>query len=634
MNLKIKTFFICLVSCWMQVYTLTAQIAVGTVNPNVVIMNNPKLLLGITYDCRSSLTVNNYGLAGYHNTDASWRPGVDSVFNDFPMSGLRYPANGIMQGFQWKKSVGPDSLRIAQKIFAQVNTPAQIMEFGFDEFMAMTASRGVDPKDVQIMVPIYDSANTSLTQTQFTAAIPNVIQSNADWVEYCNAPNDSTNPGGGIDWAAERAANGHPLPYNIKLWNMGNEPYTTGEFNSALNGATAANNYISTILPIINAMLAIDSSIHITVTGTGRATSAWTYTLLNSTLLQGKIYGINVHYFMTEQVIGSTIPYGVDTVAGSLGPVAAAAQAKGYKLIVGDHAHAILGTNPNAATQDLAMQWQGANLTTDFLLTMSQINNIERSNFWVYGLVSNAWHPIRKNANGTFTLMPVAVMYKKLNPLFLDQSLAMTSTSPMASDGNAYSVRSSAFASSNYNKINIISVNRDKNNTIALQLNGMSGYYLTKANILQATSLSSDSIIESAILPDSNGNFILPPMSILILEYDSSNLVTMLPSVNLSIKLYIEGMYLGNSLMQPIIDPIANPTFCDTVEVSLIDANPPYTKIASVLSTLQTDGTGIYNFQNILSGSSYYIVVRHRNSLETWSKYPVTISSPTVSFVF
>ena len=34
----------------------------------------------------------------------------------------------------------------------------------------------------------------------------------ADLVEYCNAPNNGSNPNGGTDWAAVRAQNGHPQP--------------------------------------------------------------------------------------------------------------------------------------------------------------------------------------------------------------------------------------------------------------------------------------------------------------------------------------------------------------------------------------------------------------------------------------
>ena len=45
----------------------------------------------------------------------------------------------------------------------------------------------------------------------------------ADWVEYCNAPNDGSNPRGGVDWAAERARNGHAAPYGVKYRELGNE---------------------------------------------------------------------------------------------------------------------------------------------------------------------------------------------------------------------------------------------------------------------------------------------------------------------------------------------------------------------------------------------------------------------------
>jgi alpha-L-arabinofuranosidase len=45
----------------------------------------------------------------------------------------------------------------------------------------------------------------------------------ADWVEYCNAPNNGSNPRGGTDWAAVRAQNGHPECYGVKYWELGNE---------------------------------------------------------------------------------------------------------------------------------------------------------------------------------------------------------------------------------------------------------------------------------------------------------------------------------------------------------------------------------------------------------------------------
>lgn len=512
---KITVFMMMImVFCFLKPSTCFSQIATTTVNTGTVIMPDPKLLLGITYDCRSSLSITGYGLAGYHNTNGTFIPAVDSIFHDFPMSTLRYPANGIVTGFEWKKSIGPIANRPPQQVFPQPSTPAQVMEFGFDEFMAMTAARGVDPREVQIMVPIYDTADIGLTTMQMSGAVPNVISSNADWVEYANALNDGSNPGGGTDWAAVRADNGHPEPYGIEIWNMGNEPYVANEY-----GIGGVNNYINKILPIMDAMLAIDSTIKISVTITGRFNSMWSNTILNNIPLQSRMYATNIHAFMTEELINGSLLFGVDTIEAALIGQAAAAQMKGYKLLVGDYAHAILGTSPSPATQDLAMQWQGAHLAADFLLTMSQISNIERSNFWVYGLSSNVWHPIRRNADGTFTSMPVAELYKKLNRLFLDNSVAVTNTSPPASDGNAYAVRCGAFASDDLSELNVIAVNRDKNNAVPLQVNGVAGYALSSAKLLTATALNADVFSETVVNADANGNYVLPAMSVLILEY-------------------------------------------------------------------------------------------------------------------
>jgi alpha-L-arabinofuranosidase len=492
------------------------QTSSTTIDLSKEINPNSKLLLGISYDCRSSLSDPTVGLLGYHNTDGTFISGINTIFNDFPMAGLRYPGNGIGNGFEWHKSVGTIESRTPQILYP--SAPAQVMEFGFDEFMKMTEERGVNPRDVQIMVPIYDKADINLTPTQLKAAVPNMVQSNADWVEYCNAPNDGTNPGGGTDWAAMRAANGHPAPYGIEIWNMGNEPYTAAEYDF-----TGVDDYITTIVPIIDAMLAIDPSIKITITVLAKtSTGNWTDVVLNSPQLMGKIYGVNNHFFLSEVPVGSTVPSGVAAAESKLIGVAAGAAAKGYKLIVGDHASAIDPlVGATQAQQDIAMQWQGANLTADFILMMSQISNIERSNYWVYGSPAAQWHPIRKNADGSFTLMPTADLYKRLTPVFLDNSIAVVNSSPAGSDGNTYSVRSSAFASTDKSLVNVVSVNRDKADTHTLQINGIAGYTLQNSRILTAPSLASDVIIENAINSDASGFYVMPPMSVLILEYSN-----------------------------------------------------------------------------------------------------------------
>jgi len=494
-----------------------ANISVTDVNTNI--MSNTQLLFGITFDSRTSLMDNTVSsLIGYYDTSGVIIPEVDSIFNDFPMSTLRYPGNGIATGFNWKKSidtVGQIGPRPNQDLLGTVGSP-QPVKFGFDEFMTMTAAKGVSSSEIQIMVPIYDIATTGLTLTQSRAAVPNVISNNADWVEYCNSPSDGnvTNPGGGTDWAEVRAANGHPTPYGIKIWNIGNEPWSGYEYGPSLD---SCNSYLTDVTPIIDAMLAIDPTIKITMPTTGNPTYTlgWSYALLNSSLVaSGKVYALSQHYFPTE----NTSTQSINNVSASLNTLTTVAATKGVKVFVGDYAHYITDVAPTAAQKDSAMQWLGANLSADMLLMLSQKSTIERANFWVYGNAKATWHPIRKNSPGDYTLMPAAQIYKILFPAFLDNSVLVSTYSPLAGDGR-YSVRSNAFVSSDLNYLNIVAVNRDKNNTIPLQVSGTSGYTISNARLFTGTTNTSETIIETIANTNISGDFIMPPMSVLILEY-------------------------------------------------------------------------------------------------------------------
>src|SRR5690606_26762999 len=71
------------------------------------------------------------------------------------------------------------------------------------------------------------------------------------------APNDGSNPGGGTDWAAVRAKNGHPEPYNIRYWEFGNEPH----FTAANMGSLKAWEYIERINEFAPLMKERDPSI-------------------------------------------------------------------------------------------------------------------------------------------------------------------------------------------------------------------------------------------------------------------------------------------------------------------------------------------------------------------------------------
>lgn len=92
---------------------------------------------------------------------------------------------------------------------------------------------------------------------------------------------------------------------------------------------------------------------------------------------------------------------------------------------------------------------------------------------------------------------------------------------------------------------------------------------------------------------------------------------------NLHLKLFLQGFYTGNTQMAPALMNQGLPageTICDTITVSLYDANLNLFGQAKTL--LNTDGTALLGFQNI--NGSYYIVVEHRNTISTWSTSPVT----------
>jgi hypothetical protein len=93
--------------------------------------------------------------------------------------------------------------------------------------------------------------------------------------------------------------------------------------------------------------------------------------------------------------------------------------------------------------------------------------------------------------------------------------------------------------------------------------------------------------------------------------------------VLLNLKVFIEGIYIGNGQMAGVISS----NVCDTIIVQLASATYPYSIVYSDTSTISKTGNGTFTFPYSVYGNSFYIVVRHRNSIQTWSKYPVSFNT-------
>jgi endonuclease G len=89
----------------------------------------------------------------------------------------------------------------------------------------------------------------------------------------------------------------------------------------------------------------------------------------------------------------------------------------------------------------------------------------------------------------------------------------------------------------------------------------------------------------------------------------------------LSLTTLIQARYNG-SVMVP-----------DTVTVELHDATT-FTWVDQDKELLSSSGTGAFTFNNVTNSTNYYIAVKHRNSIETWSASPHSFNSYALSYDF
>jgi D-alanyl-D-alanine carboxypeptidase len=91
--------------------------------------------------------------------------------------------------------------------------------------------------------------------------------------------------------------------------------------------------------------------------------------------------------------------------------------------------------------------------------------------------------------------------------------------------------------------------------------------------------------------------------------------------VDLNLSAAIEGFY---------DDFHDNMRMSDTATVLLRNSNAPYSAVDSSRSTLNAVTlSGLFRFQRVADGN-YYITLKHRNSIETWSNVPVSVSAGTL----
>jgi hypothetical protein len=107
--------------------------------------------------------------------------------------------------------------------------------------------------------------------------------------------------------------------------------------------------------------------------------------------------------------------------------------------------------------------------------------------------------------------------------------------------------------------------------------------------------------------------------------------------VYINLTAFIEGYYLGNSIMESVFNNpsvLTEKTVSDIIQVALHHNTPPYDLAFENNALINTDGTARVLFPASAIGNSYFVVLKHRNSLETWSANPINLTSLGATYNF
>ncbi len=186
---------------------------------------------------------------------------------------LRWPGGCFSDVYEWKEGIGPRNQRKVQPnkhwhwLGPQFG-PKHDNHFGSDEFMLLVKEMGTEP---------YVNVNLG----------SGTIEEAAQWVEYMNG-NVNT------EYGALRAKNGHPDPYNVKIWGIGNEMHLPSEY-----GFCSAEEYAKKYLDFVKAMRAVDPTIKCVAVGADFASPEWNRTVLKIVTEAGeRIDYLSLHVYI------------------------------------------------------------------------------------------------------------------------------------------------------------------------------------------------------------------------------------------------------------------------------------------------------------------------------------------------
>ena len=164
-----------------------------------------------------------------------FRPGMIRIFKEEGFKMMKWPGGNFVSAYDFRDGLGDRDKR-PPRLQAMWSDSVESNDVGLHEFMDLCKLVGAEP-DLAI-------------NSGFGSA-----REAAEEVEYCNSP--ATTRMGRM-----RAENGHPEPFKIRFWTIGNEMYGPWQY-----GHMSADQYWDKHNAIVDAMRAVDPSILVTLSG-------------------------------------------------------------------------------------------------------------------------------------------------------------------------------------------------------------------------------------------------------------------------------------------------------------------------------------------------------------------------------
>lgn len=299
-------------------------------------------------------------------------PEFRRLYDPMGMTFLRYPGGCNADVFDWKASIGDQASRPSQIYYNR--TYESPVRWGLDEFLSWCEKNSVTPllttaflkdsPDKIAETPAFKNTSweSYLKKTQERISLA------AEWVEYVN---------GGIDtpMGALRAKNGHPKPYGVKYWEVGNETFGPDPL-----GTCPPKEYTAAFPNYVRAMKAKDPTIQVAL---GLHTEEWNEAVLETGGKSADI--LQVHHYLRIARYAESSAASLSTAmafADTLLPAFAKLKAQMNRLVGRELPVLVTEYGMGVADQALMTSTASSILVADMLRALIETDGVVAANRW------------------------------------------------------------------------------------------------------------------------------------------------------------------------------------------------------------------------------------------------------------